>query len=98
MAAIVLIMVPVMAAAAPIHAHPLAVQVNVHRRVRNVRSLKADGTLRWQLQQVQAAQEGALAAAAGADHDQHLAAVDIRIDAAQGLHVPAVKMLGQSPD
>ena len=61
------------------HPHLLADGINV--AVINLDALKLDGAAGGDLQPVQAAQEGGLAAAGGSDQAHHVAAVDVDVDA-----------------
>ena len=63
------------------HAHLLAHGVNVG--FVHFHALKFDAAAGGDLQPVQAAQEGGLAAAGGADQADHIAAVDVDVDAPQ---------------
>ena len=77
------------------HAHLLTVQVDVDLFGGEGGTVKGDLTAGGTLQQVQAAQEGGLAAAGGADDHQHIALMDIYAYAVQGVDAAAVKMLFQ---
>ena len=63
------------------HAHLLADGVDVV--IVHLHALKLDAAAGGDLQPVQAAQEGGLAAARGADEADHVAAVDVDVDALQ---------------
>ena len=63
------------------HAHLLAHSIDVD--IIHLDAFKLDGAAGGDLQPVQAAQEGGLAAAGGADQADHIAAVNINIDALQ---------------
>ena len=75
------------------HAHLTADQVDVGLGVGDLGALKGDGTGSGGLQQVEAAQEGGLARAGGADHDHLLAGIDVLGDIVQ--HQVLSKGLGQ---
>ena len=60
------------------HAHALAVDIDVDRRVGDIHAVKDDLPAGGMLQQVQAPQKGGFAAARGADHHHHLAPVNLR--------------------
>ena len=60
------------------HAHPLAVQVDVHLFVGNVHVFKVDGTVGGLFQQVEGAQHGGFARAGGAYDDHHFALLDLQ--------------------
>ena len=88
------------------HAHLLADRVDVV--VVHLHALKFDAAAGGDLQPVQAAQEGGFAAARGADKADHVAAVDVDVDAPQhvqsggsllcALPLFAAVGLGQAPD
>ena len=88
------------------HAHLLADGVDVV--VVHLHTLKFDAAAGGDLQPVQAAQEGGFAAARGADEADHVAAVDVDVDAPQhvqsggsllcALPLFAAVGLGQAPD
>ena len=65
------------------HAHLLPHGVDV--AVIDFHALKLDGAVGGDLQPVQAAQEGGLAAAGRADQADHIAAVDVDVDALQDI-------------
>ena len=65
------------------HPHLLADGINV--AVIDLDALKLDGAAGGDLQPVQAAQEGGLAAAGRADQADHVAAVDVDVDALQDI-------------
>ena len=65
------------------HAHLLAHGIDVG--IIHLDALKLDGAAGGDLQPVQAAQEGGLAAAGGADQADHVAAVDVDVDALQDI-------------
>ena len=65
------------------HAHLLAHGIDVG--IIHLDALKLDGAAGGDLQSVQAAQEGRLAAAGGADQADHIAAVDVDVDALQDI-------------
>ena len=65
------------------HAHLLAHSVNVG--IVHLHPFKLDGAGGGNLQAVQAAQKGRFAAAGGADQADHIAAVDVDVDALQDI-------------
>ena len=88
------------------HAHLLAHSVDVG--IVHLHAFKLDGAGGGDLQPVQAAQEGGLAAAGGADQTHHVAAVDVDVDALEhvqggggllcALFLHAAVGLGQATD
>ena len=70
------------------HAHLLPVEVDVRLGIRDVHAVEVYAALRGLLQKVQRAQEGALAAAGGADYDDDLAALYVGADASRALTLP----------
>ena len=86
------------------HAHLLTVTVDVQllavraALLGDVDPLEDDGAGGRHLQQVQRAEEGALAGAGGADDDHDIALVDVDADAVEGLDVLAVIILLQVLD
>ena len=65
------------------HSHFLAVLVDVRVFVGDIHPLKKHVPLRWLLQQVQAAQKGALAGTRRSHHKYHVARMNIHVDSAQ---------------
>ncbi len=63
------------------HAQVRAHGVDVHALGRDLGAINRDGAARGGLQQVDAAQHGGLAGAGGPQHHDHLAAVDVEVDA-----------------
>ena len=80
------------------HAHFLTVQGQVHLLAGDVHPIEDDGAGRRRLQQVQAPQERALAAAGGADDGHHVTLADVRRHAVQRLDIAAIVVFFQIAD
>ena len=77
------------------HAHLLPVQVDVHRLIRQVYTVKKDLTAGGLLQQIQGAQQGGLAGPRGADDGHHFPLCNVQATVVQRLHGAMVVLLHQ---
>ena len=77
------------------HAHLLPVQVDVHRLIRQVHTVKKDLAAGGLLQQIQRAQQGGLAGSRGADDSHHFPLCNVQAAVVQRLHGAMVVLLHQ---